>query len=290
MNYGSVREIKELLEKYNIGLKKRWGQNYLLSHDLRHRITAWAGITGDSLVWEIGPGIGSLTGLLAQEAGKLILFEIDWGIIRVLEDLFGDNDNIVIRGGDFLDTFRNVRNEFGEPDRIVGNLPYRSAGTMIAALIENGVAPRRMVFMVQKELADRMTAVPGTKAFSAFTVLCRSGWRTEVAGEVKPGSFYPAPEVSSVVVIMEPDGSGVKPLNFTLYKEIVRQAFVSRRKKISNNLKKMPVLTGIPDKEIRGSFADAGISPEARAEELRPEEFARLADALHLKLQDIQSG
>jgi 16S rRNA (adenine1518-N6/adenine1519-N6)-dimethyltransferase len=288
LNYASVREIKALLEKYNIGLKKRWGQNYLLSHDLRHRITGWADITGNSLVWEIGPGIGSLTILLAREAGKLILFEIDWGIIRVLEDLFRDNEKIVIRGGDFLETFRDVRAEFGDPDRIVGNLPYRSAGTMIAALIENGFAPERMVFMVQKELAERMTAVPGTKAYSAFTVLCRSGWRTKVAGEVKPGSFYPAPEVSSVVVIMEPAGAAVPPRDVPFYRDLVRRAFVSRRKKIRNNLKKMPPLSHMEEHDITASFSEAGIAPGARAEELRPEEFARLADSLHLRLEDIQ--
>jgi 16S rRNA (adenine1518-N6/adenine1519-N6)-dimethyltransferase len=287
LNYGSVREIREVMLKYGIALKKRWGQNFLLSHDLRKRIAGWCDLRDAGLVWEIGPGLGSLTELLADQVDTLILFEIDWGIIKFLKDTYKERDNVVIQGGDFLDTFKAVRGKYGEPDRIVGNLPYRSASAMIAALIENNLTPPRMVFMVQRELAERMRAEPKTKEYSAFSILCRGKWKIETAGEVKPGSFYPSPDVSSVVILMRPLDNPPTPESFPIFNQLVRGAFVSRRKKIINNIKKIPPFNRMGGDDILECFKGTGISIDSRAEELSPYDFIELADCLRLHLNNI---
>ena len=145
-------------------------------------------------VWEIGPGIGAMTALALEAGLAVTAFEIDHGFSRLLARIFGANAAFKLVEGDFIDTWKAELESSGAPDRIFGNLPYNAANAMVASLIEGGLVPPRMIFTVQKEAGLRMTAVPGTKDYSAFSVLCTSACRSKLAFDLSSKSFWPAPQ------------------------------------------------------------------------------------------------
>ncbi len=204
MNHDSKSEIRAMLEERGLSLKKRWGQNFLVNRGARERLVSLLGVQPGESSWEIGPGLGSMTELLSHAAGELTVFEIDRGLCRWLEECYGGRPGFRLVQGDFLETWREARDRQGLPDRILGNLPYRSASIMIASMVEGELRPRSMVLTVQRELGDRMTARPGEKSYSSFTVLCQACHVVENRGDLKPGSFYPVPEVVSTIVELRP--------------------------------------------------------------------------------------
>ena len=277
IDFDSPRSITAYLHEHNIALKKRWGQNFMVNRSARERIVAVLDPKASETVWEVGPGLGAMTGELASRAGLLRLFEIDWGLIRHLQAIFPAGRNVQIVTGDVLDTWYEVYRTEGAPDALFGNLPYRSAAMLIGSMLEKGVVPGRMVFTVQKEVAARMAARPGTDDYSGFSVLCQAHCTVEVVGELQPGSFFPAPEVVSSIVRLvhrvdvnpQPD-----PERFAL---LVRSAFAARRKTIGNNLGASVFGREIGKQELLRVLTDEGISPGERAERLSPEMFAALA-------------
>ncbi len=159
----------------------------------------------------------------------------------------------------------------GAPDRILGNLPYSSASLMIADIIEAGLRPARMVFTVQRELADRMASPPGQKSFSSFSVLCQSCFNVADRGDLQPGSFYPVPDVVSSIVEMTPAADGPSGEELKQLSDLARSLFSSRRKTIRNN---------VTDGAVREALEKEGIDPGLRAEQLPPAVFVRLARRL----------
>ena len=277
MNPDSPVEIRAALEEMGIALKKRWGQNFLVNRGARERLVALLDPRPGELAWEIGPGLGSMTGLLLQRGVRLVAFEVDRGLCRFLLKSFGEAAGFTLVEGDFIKTWKAALAEHGPPMRVLGNLPYRSASLMIAALVEGGVRPQEMIFTVQRELAERMSADPRSKAYSSFSVLCQACFCIEARGDLRPGSFYPAPEVVSSVVQMRPRPEGLDLRTVEVLSALLRGLFTARRKTIRNNMLAARFTAGITVEAAAAALEAEGIDLGARAEEIPPETFVRLA-------------
>ena len=150
MNHNSPVEIREVLLKQGVRPQKRWGQNFMINPRSREKMISLLKIQSDHVVWEIGPGAGALTELLLDVCNRLILFEIDHGLIRHLTDLFDSKEKLSIIAGDFVRTWKRNYSNLGKPNRIIGNLPYNSASAIIGSLIENNAIAEKCIFTVQK--------------------------------------------------------------------------------------------------------------------------------------------
>lgn len=270
INHDSVSDVRTLLETEGLSLKKRFGQNFLTDRGIRRRLAETIDSRIDSRrdpaaeVWEIGPGIGSLTALVLERlSGPLRVFEVDHGIIRILRREFGDR--IAIEEGDFV---RTVRRFAAPPMAIVGNLPYYSASAMIASIVETGVAPPVMVFMVQAELADRLAAPVGTRDYSALSVLVQGYYGMDREFDVPGSAFFPRPRVGSSVVTLRRHNELPAPALTTATSAVARRAFGQRRKTLRNTLRNLvPILE------------ELGIDPGRRPETLTPADFQAIAAA-----------
>jgi len=271
MNFDSPAEIRAVLEERGLALKKRWGQNFLVNRGARQRLVEILALLPHETVWEIGPGLGAMTELLAGSAARVFAFEVDRGLCRFLEETLVNLHSFTLVPGDFLDTWKGTMQLNGAPDRILGNLPYSSASLMIADIIEAGLRPTRMVFTVQRELADRMASPPGQKSFSSFSVLCQSCFNVADRGDLQPGSFYPVPDVVSSIVEMTAVAGAPSGDELRLLSLLARSLFSSRRKTIRNNVK---------DSAVREALEKEGIDLGLRAEQLPPSVFVRLARRL----------
>lgn len=266
------------MRRESIGPKKRWGQNFLIDGNVRRAIVALAERHSGERLWEVGPGIGALTELLLQ-GGSVTVFEIDWGLIQFLRQQFADAP-LAIVAGDAVDTIKPTAERDGAPAVVVGNLPYRSASSIVAELVELRQPPRRMVVTVQREMADRMLAAPGTKEYSAFTVAVRTVYSVSRAFDIRPACFYPAPEVTSTVVVLSLAADRADIADRALFRAVKDALFAGRRKTVLNNLKGRRDL-GIADGDAaRLLLQRSGIDPASRAEQLAPELFVRLANVL----------
>lgn len=271
MNPDSPSEIRALLAERGLALKKRWGQNFLVNRSARERLLRLLQPTSGDTAWEIGPGLGAMTSALLSAAATVVAFEVDRGLCRYLEETLGAAPAFRLVPGDFLQTWAPALEAHGSPARILGNLPYRSASLMVAALIEGGVRPERMVFTVQKELAERMASAPGRKSYSSFSVLCQACVSVAGRGDLQPGNFYPAPEVTSSIVEMTPRADAPRGAALEVLSRVARQLFASRRKTIRNNVR---------DQETLAALEQEGIDPGQRAEQVPPDAFVRLARRL----------
>ena len=228
MNHNSPAAVRAELDRLTVEPKKRWGQNFMVNPRTRRKLIESLQIGEGETVWEIGPGLGALTTELVPRCATLILFEIDHGLIRHLSHEFADHARVRIVAGDFLRTWQQARADHGAPDRVIGNLPYRSASAIIAALVEHDALPAQAVFTVQKELAyDRN--------YSSFSVLCQCLSEVRSYGELAPGTFYPAPEVTSAVIGLRPGGNGRAVRSRDVLFALIRSAFQARRKTLRNN-------------------------------------------------------
>jgi 16S rRNA (adenine1518-N6/adenine1519-N6)-dimethyltransferase len=277
MNADSPAEIRALLRERGIALKKRWGQNFLVNRGLRSRLLEALSPQPHELVWEIGAGLGSMTGELLERSRGVVAFEVDRGLCRYLKERFSTCPSLVLVEGDFLATWRGAADSYGVPDAILGNLPYRSASLIIARIIEGGLSPRAMVVTVQRELAQRMASPPGVKSYSSFSVLCQACFEVSVLGDAQPGSFYPAPQVASSMVELRPRADAPRGEVLAALSALSRSLFAARRKTIRNNLRGAGEALGFGPRRLAAALERAGIDQQARAEQLSPETLARLA-------------
>ncbi len=280
MNYNSPRDIEKIIRELGIGLKKRWGQNFLINRGAREKIVDILTPQSGELLWEIGPGLGALTELLMRMQNSLILFEIDWKIIGYLRNSFGGHSAVEIIPGDVLKTWKETQDRRGTPDRIVGNLPYHSATAIVASFCEENLLPKRAVFTVQKELARRMTDPPGSKNYSAFSILCQSTYDVSRHGEISPGSFYPAPQVVSSIIELQPRTQEPLIKDRKLFSALVRAFFSSRRKTLRNNILNSPYLKDFDSTRIEQTACEVGFDISRRAEVYSPDDYIRLANRL----------
>ncbi len=273
--YDSPAAIKTFLEAEGLAMSKRFGQNFLVDPNAREKLYSALGTTEPVHVWEIGPGIGAMTALLLERGHRVTAFEIDHGFARILRGLFGDNPRFSLVEGDFLKTWKGALSD--KPDIIFGNLPYNVALAIIADLLENKGVPRRMIFTVQKEAARRIASGPGTKDYSAFSVLCASVCRTKILYDIGASAFWPRPRVTSSVVSLSPRPDPIAADDRSGFSRFVRSAFSSRRKTLRNNVQAM-------DNDFAANFDETlerlGIQADIRAEALQPEQLAAVYFAL----------
>lgn len=276
-SYNSPGEIEHFLKVNGMAPSRRFGQNFLISRAVRERIVGLLELKGGETVWEIGPGLGAMTTHLIDKTAELVLFEIDRRFIEYLQQLYGEKKEVRIVSGDVLKTWQGVYARQGRADIIFGNLPYNSAAAIIASVIEHGDPPPRMVFTVQKEVGERMTAAAGTKDYSAFTVLCSFACRIEDCGNISPGSFYPRPRVTSKVVKMvRRDDRDYRLL--PIVSSFTRSVFASRRKTIRNNLAAGGWGREIGPGRLNTLLEESGIDPNRRGESLPAEVIIDFAE------------
>lgn len=285
LNYNSPSEIRRAVEQLGLRLQKRWGQNFLVNQGARRQIVSLVEPGAAETIWEIGPGLGTLTVLLLPKVRSLLAFEIDRGLIRYLTETFADRENFQLIPGDVMKTWRSHYSHTDPPDKIVGNLPYGTASALIGTLAENRVCAKRLVFTVQRELAQRMSAAPGNKNYSSFSVLCQIVYRISQRMQLKPGSFYPPPEVHSSVVLLEPNPEVFRIPEWRFFLRCLRTLFRSRRKTMRNNLLGGGLVAPPGVERLDRLFEDLGIDPGIRSERLSPQEILRFSHRLHSELE-----
>lgn len=232
---------QEILKKYGFSFKKSLGQNFLIDPNILRNIVSHANLTKESAAIEIGPGIGALTEHLAREAGKVVAFEIDQRLLPVLDDTLSPYNNVEIIHGDILEA--NVLQMFEEKlsdykdVMVVANLPYYVTTPILLKLLMDRLPIRGMVVMMQKEVADRITASPGTKAYGSLSIAIQYYMKAEVAMTVPKAVFMPQPNVDSAVIkLTRHETPPVQVIDEDFLFKVSRGSFVQRRKTIINNL------------------------------------------------------
>ncbi|GGA48634.1 16S rRNA (adenine(1518)-N(6)/adenine(1519)-N(6))-dimethyltransferase RsmA [Psychrobacillus lasiicapitis] len=277
---------QEILKKYGFSFKKSLGQNFLIDPNILRNIVAHAELTKDSAAIEIGPGIGALTEHLARAAGKVVAFEIDQRLLPVLADTLSPYDNVEVVHSDILEA--DVKQIFADKLEsykdvmVVANLPYYVTTPILLKLLMDRLPIRGMVVMMQKEVADRITAKPGTKAYGSLSIAIQYYMKAEVAMIVPKAVFMPQPNVESAVIkLTRHEEPPVHVIDEDFLFKVSRGSFVQRRKTIINNLQSS-LPNGKQKKElILQSLEKVGINPTRRGETLTIEEFGRLADELY---------
>jgi 16S rRNA (adenine1518-N6/adenine1519-N6)-dimethyltransferase len=277
---------KEILAKYGFSLKKSLGQNFLIDPNILRNIISHAGLSEKTGVIEIGPGIGALTEHLARSAGKVVAFEIDGRLLPVLEDTLSPYDNVTIVHQDILeaDLLQVMKDHFADYEDVVvvANLPYYVTTPIIMKFLLGKVPVAGMVVMMQKEVADRITAVPGTKAYGSLSIAIQYYMDAEVAMIVPKTVFMPQPNVESAVLrLTRKETAPAKVIDEDFMFVVSRGSFVQRRKTILNNLQSSLPNGKLKKDEILKAFEQIGMDPGRRGETLTIEEFANLSNALY---------
>ncbi|MCR4908677.1 MAG: 16S rRNA (adenine(1518)-N(6)/adenine(1519)-N(6))-dimethyltransferase RsmA [Lachnospiraceae bacterium] len=272
-----------IIALHGVVLKKKYGQNFLIDEKVLRNIIEASGITREDSVLEIGPGIGTLTAALSDAAGSVTSVEIDRSLIPVLEDTLSDRDNVEIVCADILkydiEGVAHGKNG-GRPLKVVANLPYYITTPIMMKLLESSLPIESMTFMVQKEVAERLVASPGSKAYGALTLSAAYHANVSVAAIVPKSAFLPSPEVDSAVVTLKDCRSPkIRVRDEALLFRLIRASFQQRRKTLYNGLKGMPGLSCSVE-ELREKIEKLGKGAMVRGEELSLSEFAALADSL----------
>lgn len=271
----SPSATRDVLERHGFYTKHRLGQNFLVSDAVITRIVSLAELAPDDVVLEVGPGIGTLTVALLPRATRVVAVEADRKLEPVLaETCAQDSDKLDIVWGDAL---RQVPGGLPVmPTAFVSNLPYQVAATIILQAFEAVPSLRRAVVMVQAEVADRIAAAPGSKAYGAYTAKLALWGKVTGRFEVGPGNFMPPPHVDSAVVRIDRVETGLDAATIAATSHVIDAAFAQRRKTIRNSMSSQ----GFDKAALDAAFAATGISPTCRAETLAPEDFVRLAEAM----------
>ncbi|AWO74345.1 16S rRNA (adenine(1518)-N(6)/adenine(1519)-N(6))-dimethyltransferase RsmA [Geobacillus thermoleovorans] len=279
------RRTKEILERYGFSFKKSLGQNFLIDANILRKIVDVADISPDTGAIEIGPGIGALTEQLARRAKKVVAFEIDGRLLPILADTLSAYDNVRIFHQDVLkvDLHAVIAEELADvSDRmVVANLPYYVTTPIIMKLLTERLPIRGMVVMLQKEVADRLAAKPGTKDYGSLTIAVQYYTEAEVVMTVPRTVFMPQPNVDSAVIrLVKRQHPPVVVDDEGVFFQVVRASFAQRRKTLFNNLtNNLP--GGKENKEkIERVLVALGIDPRRRGETLDIAEFASLSNAL----------
>lgn len=276
--------IRAIKKKYGFQFSKSLGQNFLISRDVVEGIVSAAGIGPDDLVIEIGPGIGVLTSEAADAAGKVVCIELDRNLIEVLSDTLAGRENITVVEGNVLktDLTRLIEEEKGDLTgvKIIGNLPYYITTGIIMKLLEERVPAESITIMMQKEVAERVAADPGSRIYGALSVAVQYYCTVHHALEVPKENFMPQPKVDSTVLRLDlRKQPAVDVMDENMFFQCVKAGFGQRRKTLSNSLK----ATGFSAERITDALTAAGVDPKRRAETLSLEDFANIANALSVK-------
>ncbi len=275
----------QVLQEHRFVFQKKYGQNFLIDPHVLDKIIAAAGIESGDTVLEIGPGIGTMTQALAETAGHVVAVEIDRNLIPILQETLAGYSNVTILNEDILklDVNRLVREyNGGKPIKVAANLPYYITTPIILGLFEQEVPLDNMTVMVQKEVADRMQAAPGSKDYGALSLAVQYYAEPYLAANVPPNCFLPRPKVGSAVVRLTRYQEPPVPAEHPAFLfRIIRAAFNQRRKTLQNALWNAAELT-IPKERTAEALRRMRLSETVRGEALSLEQFARLSDLLFL--------
>lgn len=271
----------EILSKYGLRLTKSLGQNFLTDVNIIRKIVETAEVDKNDLVLEIGPGIGALTAQLAEKAGKVIAVEIDRHLLAPLSETLGDYGNVQVIHADIMQTdLWELTADWDGSLKVVSNLPYYITTPIIMGLLESGIPWYLLVFMVQKEVVNRIVAMPGTKDYSALSVAVRYYAEPKLSFYVSRNCFIPKPDVDSAVVKLKKRSlSQPADLSREFLFRVIRASFSQRRKTLLNSLGKQPWLEGGKER-LREVLIGMSLSENSRAETLSVEQFIYLADQL----------
>lgn len=281
MNLCDIQTIRAVLGRHGFHFSRSLGQNFLTDASVPRRIAEMSGAAEAKNVVEVGPGMGCLTAELCRRAEKVVAVELDRALLPVLDETLAEFDNFEVVQGDVLalDLAALCRDKFGDGRAVAcANLPYYITTPAITALLESG-AFEQVTVMVQKEVAQRICAAPGTAAYSAFTIYVQYHAAAEILFDVPADCFVPRPKVDSAVLRLRPlKEPAVKTQDEKLFFALVRAAFNMRRKTLVNALG--PVLgSSMGKEEITELVLSVGLDARVRGERLSLQDFARLADA-----------
>ena len=270
-----------VINKHEFAFQKKFGQNFLIDEGIVNKIVREAGVTKDDFVLEIGPGIGTMTQLLCEQAGGVAAVEIDTNLIPILKETLAEYDNVTIINEDILKVdIKKLAEEKngGKPIKVVANLPYYITTPIIMGLFESNVPIDSITVMVQKEVADRMQVGPGTKDYGALSLAVQYYSKPQVVINVPPECFIPRPNVGSAVIRLtrykEPT---VKVKDEKLMFKLIRASFNQRRKTLANGLNNSPEIN-FSKEEITAAIESLHKGPSIRGEALTLSEFAALSD------------
>ncbi len=280
---GNPQNTIAVLQKYQFNFQKKFGQNFLINTHVLDKIIAAADITKDDFVLEIGPGIGTMTQYLCENAREVAAVEIDKKLIPILEDTLSAYDNVTIINEDILkvDIAKLAKEKNGgNPIKVVANLPYYITTPIIMGLFESHVPIDSITVMVQKEVADRMQVGPGTKDYGALSLAVQYYAKPEIVANVPPNCFMPRPNVGSAVIRLTKHAEvpvDVEDEKFMF--RIIRASFNQRRKTLANGLNNAPDIA-VSKENIAKAIEELGVSASIRGEALTLEQFAKLSNIL----------
>ena len=284
---GNPQNTIAVLQKYHFNFQKKFGQNFLIDTHVLDKIIRAAEITKDDFVLEIGPGIGTMTQYLAQAAREVVAVEIDKALIPILQDTLSGFPNAEVIHDDILKVdiagLAEQRNG-GRPIKVVANLPYYITTPIIMSLFESQVPLASVTVMVQKEVAERMQAGPGSKDYGALSLAVQYYAEPYIAANVPPNCFMPRPNVGSAVIrLTRHEVPPVQVDNEKLMFQIIRASFNQRRKTLVNGLNNSPEIT-LTKEQITEAVESLGKGAGVRGEALTLEEFAGLANKINKTL------
>lgn len=277
----------EIIQKNNFNFQKKYGQNFLIDAHVLDKIIAAANITKDDFVLEIGPGIGTLTQYLAEAAREVTAVEIDRNLIPILEETLSPYENVTIINQDILKTDITAlaaEKNGGRPIKVLGNLPYYITTPIVMGLLESDVPLESITVMVQKEVALRMQAGPGTKDYGALSLAVQYYAEPYLAANVPPNCFIPRPGVGSAVIrLTKRKAPAVAVQDEKLLFSLIRASFSQRRKTLVNGLKNAGTIS-FSKEQLLDALRKTGLSENIRGEALTLEQFAALANELTMPL------
>lgn len=313
MTNSTYKKTSDIVKKYDFNFRKRFGQNFLTDEGVLEQIVEASGITKDDLVIEIGPGIGTLTQYICEAAGQVAAIEIDRDLVKILQDTLKDFSNVRVVEGDVLKVDlldlaarygvqvpaqaagesvekagfdKTVALDFCYDGpalhnlKVVANLPYYITTPILMGLFEEGIPARKITVMVQKEVAERMTASCGSRDYGSLSLAVQYYSKPKIETIVPASSFMPAPKVDSAVVSMDVyEQKPVQVKDEALLKAIVRATFSQRRKTLSNSLGNAPQVPATRD-QVAAALEQMGLSASIRGEKLTLVQFAELADRI----------
>ena len=272
-----------VLKKYHFNFQKKFGQNFLIDPHVLEKIVEAAGVTKDDFVLEIGPGIGTMTQYLCENAREVTAVEIDTNLIPILEDTLSAYDNVTVINQDILklDIAKlAMERNGGKPIKVVANLPYYITTPIIMGLFESHVPIDSITVMVQKEVADRMQVGPGTKDYGALSLAVQFYAKPQIVANVPPNCFMPRPNVGSAVIrLTRHEEVPVQVDDEKLMFHIIRASFNQRRKTLANGMSNAPQVH-LSKEEIQECIAELGEPLTIRGEALTLEQFAALSNII----------
>lgn len=285
---GNKKTTHSIMDRFDIHAKKGFGQNFLTDPAILQGIVRAADVSDEDNVIEIGPGIGALTEQLAKAAGEVLALEIDRDLIPVLKETLADYDNVTVVNEDVLKANlpQLVQEHFSDPEKplkVVANLPYYITSPIIMNLLSSPLTFTSITVMMQKEVAQRLTAKPGTKEYGALTLAIEYQMDSKIAFKVSRHSFVPAPNVDSAIVVLQQkkDKLPLEPFDKKKLFSFIRGCFGHRRKSLWNNLQNVVGKDPQTKEKITDVLNQLDISTQIRPEKLTLEQYIKLLNAFH---------